>query len=110
MQSLVFFVAPTAYAQVTEHSLTAASPPYGLHTKINLHSKVVIVTCFTTESFQRTSFSLLILFVILAHFFVLTCSLQMQGFFCVAYNCLGDVICDCHNGSKIFSLPTCNFT
>lgn len=109
MQSLIFSVAPTAYGQVTEHSLTAASPPYGLHTKINLDSKVVLVTCFTTESFQRSSFSLLILFVILAHFFVL-CSLQVHGFFCVACNCLGDVICDCHNGSKIFSLPTCNFT
>lgn len=56
MQSLVSFVAPTAYAQVTKHSLTAATPPYGLHTKINLHSKAFLVTCFTTESSQRSFF------------------------------------------------------
>lgn len=56
MQSLVSFVAPTAYAQITEHSLTAATPPYGLHTKINLQSKAFLVTCFATESLQRSFF------------------------------------------------------
>lgn len=81
MQSLIFFVAPTACGQVTEHSLTAASPPCGLHTKINLDSKVVLVTCFTTESFQRGSFSLLILFVILAHFLSY-----------VLYKCMGSFV------------------
>lgn len=114
MQSLVSFVAPTAYAQETEHSLTAATPPYGLHTKINLWSKAFLVTCFTTKTFQRSFFSfpvkISLLIYHLAHFFfALACSLQMQGGFCVAWDCLGDVICDCHDGSKTFSLPTCHF-
>lgn len=114
MQSLFPFVAPTAYAQVTEHSLTAATPPYGLHTKINLHSKAFLVTCFTTESSQRTFFffpmKISHLIYRFGSFFCLSPFFINAGFFCVARDCLGDVIYDCHNGSKILSLPPCHFT
>lgn len=88
MQSLVSFFAPTAYAQVTEHSLTAATPPYGLHTKINLQTKAFLVTCFATESLQRSFFYFFShenlsshLIYDLDNFIVLACPLQMQEVF-----------------------------